>query len=95
MTSIGPARVDAVRLLPLEPRHGLEDPVPDDDLTRALTPSGRVHQPGAPDIEVGHAAGEAFAAGGAPGPPPTTGPAPATPASRYSNAIRIATPFVT
>ena len=83
------ARVDAVRLLALEPRHGFEDPVPDDDLARALAPRGRVHQPRAPDIEVGHAAGEAFAAGEAPE------PAPATPASRYRSAIRIATPFVT
>ncbi len=85
-------RVDAVRLLPLEPGHSFEDPVPDHDLTRAFAPRGRVHQPRAPDVEIRHAAGVALAAGAAGA---ALGPAPATPASRYSNAIRIATPFVT
>ena len=36
-----------------QPGDRLEDPVADDDLARTLAARGRVHQPGAADLEVG------------------------------------------
>ena len=49
-------RVDAVGLLALEPGDRLEDAASNDDLAGPFPPGGRVDQPGAPDVEVGHAA---------------------------------------
>ena len=83
------ALVDPFGLTGVEPGHGLEDPVLDDDLAWPLAARGRVDEPRSGDLEVGH--------DGADLRPHRRQRAHAgrTPASRYSSAIRTATPFRT
>ncbi len=54
-----PAIVDAVGVRRLQPHDRLQDPVPDDDVTRTLAPGRRIDEPGATDVEVGHSAARA------------------------------------
>ena len=78
-----PGRIDAVRIRAVEPGHRLEDPVADHDLARAFATGRRVDEPGPPDVEVRHLPASAAPTGLC------------VPASRYSSAIRTATPLVT
>ena len=49
-----PGRIDAVRVRALQPGHGLEDAVADDELAGAFPAASRIDQPGAAQVEVGH-----------------------------------------
>src|SRR6188768_1884768 len=83
-----PGRIDAVGVGAVQPGHGLQHAVAHDELAGPLPSARRIDQPGATQVEVGHEAP-------VPGPTGAAGDEPLTPASRYSSAIRIATPFVT
>src|SRR5690242_4855509 len=73
------------RVVALEPGDRLEDPVGHDDLARPFPPRRGIDQPGVADLEVGARALRGHQAASSA----------CVPASRYSNAIRTATPFVT
>src|SRR2546423_5955111 len=96
------AGIGTIGLVGVQPGHGFESTAADDDVGRALSSSRRVDEPGTRDLELrddladrggdGRAPGAAAAdAGDAAG----AAADPRPPASRYSNAIRIATPFAT
>ncbi len=51
--------LDAVGLVPVEPRHGLQDPVDDDQLAGPFASVGGVDQPDTAEVEIGHLAAPA------------------------------------